>query len=166
MALKLLIFASVLALMGCKDVVPIEKVGKACTLMASSTEIRVQFTSVTPLPSNLALSLNGGVIDADECNEFNHFSSSVQVSTYRSEATVIFQLNGNQDAFDFYFPNGSVEPDSNIVNLKLFTRASCTDAPVQFEELNGLEANWEPVYVNGKDCGVSSYLGILSVSLQ
>lgn len=158
---KQLLFIPILAtLIGCKElgVGDDPGFGKACTLVGSATAIKVHVTSAAPLPSNLALSLNGNDVDADECVNGGLFSSSVTVSADRMEAEVLFQLNGNPDDFEFYFPNNSTEPQSNLMDLGFYDRATCADTHAKFDEVDGTQVSWQPVYANGEDCAASSHV--------
>lgn len=160
MRLRILVLPALLALMGCKEIGLGDDpgVGKACTLVGSATLIQVHVTSPTPLPANVALSLNGADVDADECVNNGLFSSSVTVSADRMQADVLFQLNGNPDDYEFYFPNSASEPQSNLMSLGFYDRATCSDTHAKFDEVLDAQISWEPVYANGEDCGASSHV--------
>jgi hypothetical protein len=166
MNLRIIFVLLIFNLLGCKGLEPSgeQKVSKACTLVGSSNLIRVEVVSTSaPLPANLAFSINGNEIEADECNNNNVIGSYVQVNEDRSQATVSFLLDGNKAQFEYYFPNGAKEPQTNSVSLGIFSRASCSDQATQIGEINKADVSWHPVYINGKDCGTSSYGGDLTV---
>jgi hypothetical protein len=75
------------------------------------------------------------------------------------QATAILDLIENPEDFEFYFPSGLEQgPQSNLMSLGFYTRASCTDAHSKFDEVLNAQISWEPVYANGEDCGLTSYV--------
>ncbi len=162
---KFLFLGAVFVLTGCKDLGSQgdSGVGKTCTQMGSSFDLRVQVKSSTPLPAYLAVALNGASSNVDECGGEISFSGGVEVSADRFEATVVINLDGDPSAFFVYFPDGSSEPQSNLASLSFLSRGTCADAPAEFNQLHDQQITWEPVYANGKSCGVTSHRGTVNV---
>lgn len=157
---KLFIISTLFLMIGCKGIGLNDDSGVGevfCTLVGSRTVIRVHVTSSTPLPSNVAASLNGNDIDADECVNNGLPFSSVRVSDDRTEADITFFLHENPDDYELYFPVTATEPQLNLMSLGFYGRTTCGDTPSEFDKILDTQIFWEPVYANGENCGITSY---------
>lgn len=156
-----------LLLAGCKAVDSDQdsKVRISCTQVGSMTTIRVHVASSTPIPAGFAIGLNGNTIDADECTNNGPYTNSAQVSNDRSEAEVVFYLDNNREDYDHYFPSGSTEPASNLMNLTLYSRANCSGTFTNIGEIHDHQITWQPIYANGQSCGITSQITETKVEL-
>ncbi len=126
--------------------------------MGSSTTMVLRLTSSAALPSNLAVAINGDEIDVDECDgNTSPFDHSIQVNDSGQEAIVRFQLDADSEDREIYFTDFDSGPNSDLVDIAIFSRSTCSDALSTFKALEEQELNWEPVYANGESCGVTSY---------
>jgi len=153
MRFQILFASTLIALTGCRE---ISSEGKACTLVGSSNVMHVRVTSPNPILANLAVSLNGSTIDADECSNSGSHWDPVVMSADRRQAEVVIFLDGTSD-FEDYFPSDASEPQSNVADFEFYNRATCSAAHSKFDEVLNAAITWEPVYANGEDCGASSY---------
>ena len=159
---------SILNLMGCNPTQEISNKPELeiCTLIGSFYTIKVDVKSVNPLPPNLGVAFNGKTVDVDECNPKDPPLTAVTFNGDRTRATIYYTLHFDSEDFRFYFSREQMEPITNAIDLIFFSREKCSNPPLKFQETsdnNGI--SWEPVYANGKHCGVDSYQGNYQVDL-
>lgn len=120
----------------------------------------MQAVSPTPLPPNIAISVNGNNLDLDECVD-NELIGSIDLNAGRTEAEAKYHLA--REDFDHYFRSGSKEPQSNTAVIGFYTRANCSDPHTKLGDTT-VQINWVPTYANGRDCGASGYVGEVEIN--
>lgn len=161
---RILALALPLFLFGCKNAEVASEGGPnfQCLMMAF-TSIKVKLISDSPLPNNLAIALNPGDIDADECVNSGLPDSSIRASADRKEIDAEFVLNYLPVDYAFYFQSGV--PQSSLLNLDIYSRPSCTDTPVQFYEVQNAQITWESNDPSGSSC-VAAYSATTEIPIQ
>lgn len=136
--------------------------------MGSSNGIVVQVDSALPLPTNFAVAFNQDEIDVDECkNDEFAFDQNIEFNSDRTKAKIFLNLDfhSSQVLSQKYIPDYSKPPQSNLIDINFFSRASCGDTPNKIQALKDVQMTWRPIYANGEHCGVSSYEATAQVQL-